>query len=225
MAPRKAPNKTDESPETKQKQKNKRRKAPLTVKSSNRSKSSGIIKKSVFIILISSIFILTFAIYVMLNSSKFIPLLGQFVTMSVSTITLNPETLTHKNTRALIHLKVKNTSIIPIYLDNFVFDMKIGDYQPAKNLKAITNIKLDDTKEITVPIACNLDSITTRRALQKTIEKNAGKVIKKLLDTTPVSKEAYGDDIKAVSKIKGNANMHVRLFGYALKFSKPCDHN
>jgi hypothetical protein len=120
---------------------------------------------------------------------------------------------------------VKNTSIIPIYLDNFVFDMKIGDYQPAKNLKAITNIKLDDTKELTVPIACNLDSITTRRALQKTIEKNAGKVIKKLLDTTPVSKEAYGDDIKAVSKIKGNANMHVRLFGYALKFSKPCDHN
>lgn len=152
-------------------------------------------------------------------------MLGRFVTMSVSTITLNPETFTQKNTRALIHLKIKNSSVIPIYFDNFVFDMKIGDYQPAKNMKAITNIKLDDTKEVTVPIGCNLDSITTRRALQKTIEKNASKVIKKLLDSAPVSKDAYSGDIKAVSKIKGTANMHIKLFGYDLKFSKACNHN
>jgi LEA14-like dessication related protein len=178
------------------------------------------LKKLLFVSSIIVIFLLTLLVYIILNSNKLIPMLSNFVTVSTEEVILKSETLTQKTARIEMKVRVENKAWFPIYLNDILFDLTLGEYNLAKNFQAKPNIKLLGRDKTLLPIGLNVESIATRRALQKTVEKNASELVKKILSQSPSNKNPYGDDIKVITKLTGKAELGINLLDYKLPFNK-----
>lgn len=179
-----------------------------------------LLKKTFMIFSVFSIFLLFILVYIILNSNKIVPMLSRFITVSTEEVILKSETLTKKNTRIEMKLTVHNKAWFPIFLNDVIFDLSLGDYKLASNFQAKPNIKLLGRDKVTLPIGLNVESIAARRALQKTVEKNASELVKKILNQAPTNKNPYGDDVKVISQIKGRANLVLNISDYSLPFVK-----
>ncbi|HQB83695.1 MAG TPA: hypothetical protein PLR50_09380, partial [Candidatus Rifleibacterium sp.] len=58
------------------------------------------------------------------------------------------------------------------------------------------------------------------RALQKTIEKNAGPLLKGLLNRAQGKADTFGDDIKALVKLTGTAEFRLKAGGVEIPFTR-----
>ncbi len=201
-------------------------KKPL--KKSSRRKSTSkkprskypLIKNTFILFMVLFIFGLFLSVYAILNNSKIVPMLSRFIAIKSEEVILKSETLTQKTSRIEMKISIENRAWFPIYLNDIIFDLSLGDYVIAKNFQAKPQLKLLSRDKTVIPIGLNIDSIITRRALQKTVEKNASELIKKLLSQVPTAKNPYGDDINVVSKITGKTNLFLQVLDYNLPFEK-----
>ena len=190
--------------------------------SSAKSSSGGIggfIKKVIFVIMLLVIIALGGFVYLMINFDSYKGKMAEKIDLKLDSVTLDPEKLTDKQTKLRLHLKVKNNLPIGVVFKNLNFDMNIGNDKVASGMQADAMVTLNSSVETNVVIACNIDSITARRAIAKSVEQNAGKLLKTLLSQKSVKKE-LGEDIKAITQIKGTADLMIKIGSMEIPFQR-----
>lgn len=159
-------------------------------------------------------------IYFFANLDSFMGEVGKRVKVTIDRAFLDPDSLTDRTTRARLNFRVKNSLPLGVVLQNMNFSLNISEYPIAKGMQASPKLAIDGGHEAIVPVACNVDSIMTRRALQKTIEKNAGPLLKGLLNRAQGKADTFGDDIKALVKITGTAEFRLKAGGVEIPFTR-----
>ena len=190
--------------------------------SSAKSSSGGIggfIKKVIFVIMLLVIIALGGFVYLMINFDSYKGKMAEKIDLKLDSVTLDPEKLTDKQTKLRLHLKVKNNLPIGVVFKNLNFDMNIGNDKVASGMQADAMVTLNSSVETNVVVACNIDSITARRAIAKSVEQNAGKLLKTLLSQKSVKKE-LGEDIKAITQIKGTADLMIKIGSMEIPFQR-----
>ena len=195
----------------------------MAKKSSSAKSSSGgiggVIKKVIFVIMLLVIIALGGFVYLMINFDSYKGKMAEKIDLKLDSVTLDPEKLTDKQTKLRLHLKVKNNLPIGVVFKNLNFDMNIGNDKVASGMQADAMVTLNSSVETNVVIACNIDSITARRAIAKSVEQNAGKLLKTLLSQKSVKKE-LGEDIKAITQIKGTADLMIKIGSMEIPFQR-----
>ncbi len=196
----------------------------MAKKSSSAKKTSsggigGIFKKILFVIMLLVIIALAGFVYLMINFDSYKGKMAEKIDITLDSVTLDPEKLTDKQTKLRLHLKVKNNLPIGVILKSLSFDMNIGDTNVAKSMQAEANVTLNPNVDTNAVIACNVDSIAARRAIAKSLEKNAGKLLKTVLSQKSVKKE-IGEDIKAITVIKGTVDYMIKYGAIEIPFQR-----
>ncbi len=177
------------------------------------------IKKILFIFMLLIIVVLGAFVYFMINFDSYKAKMAERVDIKLDNVTLNPEKLTDKQTKVKLHFIVNNHLPFGIVFKNLIFDMSIGDDKVANGMQAEAMVTLNPNIDTNVVIACNVDSIIARRAITKSVEKNAGKLLKAVLSKKSVKKE-MGDDIKGITVVKGIADMMIKIGSMEIPFQR-----
>ena len=194
----------------------------MAKKSSSTKSSAGIggfFKKILFVIMLLVIIALAGFIYLMINFDSYKGKMAEKIDIKLDSVTLDPEKLTDKQTKVRLHFKVNNSLPFGVIFKNLTFDMNIGNDKVANGMQAEAQVTLNPNVETNVVIACNVDSIVARRAISKSVEKNAGKLLKTLLSQKSVKKE-IGEDIKAITVIKGTVDLMIKLGSMEIPFQR-----
>ena len=194
--------------------------ARKAAKSAKNRKMPVIIKKIAIAVIVFAVLFAAGMVLFFANLDFLMEKVGDRVKISIDRALLDPQSLTGKITRARLNFRVKNTLPLGVVFQNLTFDVKISEYTVAKGMQAAPKITVEGGSETVVPIACNVDSIMTRRALQKTIERNAGPLLKNLLTMASGKADTLGDDIKALIKIKGTAEFRLKAGGAEIPFTR-----
>ena len=177
------------------------------------------IKKILFVIMLLVIIALGGFIYLMINFDSYKGKMAEKIDLKLDSVTLDPNKLTDKQTKVRLHFKVKNNLLFGVVFKNLTFDMNIGDDKVANGMQADAMVTLNPNVDTNVVIACNIDSIVARRAIAKSVEKNAGKLLKTLLSQKSVKKE-LGEDIKAITVIKGTVDLMIKIGSMEIPFQR-----
>ena len=180
---------------------------------------SGFFKKILFVIMLIVIVALGGFVYLMINFDSYKGKMAEKIDLKLDSVTLDPNKLTDKQTKVRLHLKVKNNLPFGVIFKNLTFDMNIGDDKVANGMQADAMVTLNSNIDTNVVIACNIDSIVARRAIAKSVEKNAGKLLKTLLSQKSVKKE-LGEDIKAITVIKGTVDLMIKIGSMEIPFQR-----
>lgn len=168
------------------------------------------IKKILFVFMLLIIVVLGAFIYFMLNFDSYKVKMAEKVEIKLDSVTLDPEKLTDKQTKVKLHFKVNNHLPFGIIFKNLIFDMTIGNDKVANGMQAEAMVTLNPNVDTNVIITCNVDSIVARRAITKSVEQNAGKLLKTVLSKKSVKKE-LGEDIKGITVVKGTVDLIIKL--------------
>ena len=179
----------------------------------------GFFKKILFVIMLLVIIALGGFIYLMINFDSYKGKMAEKIDLKLDSVTLDPNKLTDKQTKVRLHFKVKNNLLFGVVFKNLTFDMNIGDDKVANGMQADAMVTLNPSVDTNVVIACNVDSIVARRAIAKSVEKNAGKLLKTLLSQKSVKKE-LGEDIKAITVIKGTVELMIKIGSMEIPFQR-----
>lgn len=179
----------------------------------------GFFKKIMFVIMLLVIIALAGFVYLMINFDSYKGQMAEKIDIKLDSVTLDPEKLTDKETKVRLHFVVKNNLPFGVIFKNLAFDMNIGESKVANGLQAEKIVTLNSNVDTNVVIACNVDSIVARRAIAKSVEKNAGKLLKTLLSQKSVKKE-LGEDIKAITVIKGTVDLMIKLGSLEIPFQR-----
>ncbi|MBR4328957.1 MAG: hypothetical protein IKP71_03825 [Candidatus Riflebacteria bacterium] len=179
----------------------------------------GFFKKILFVIMLLVIIALGGFIYLMINFDSYKGKMAEKIDLKLDSVTLDPNKLTDKQTKVRLHFKVKNNLLFGVVFKNLTFDMNIGDDKVANGMQADAMVTLNPNVDTNVVIACNIDSIVARRAIAKSVEKNAGKLLKTLLSQKSVKKE-LGEDIKAITVIKGTVDLMIKIGSMEIPFQR-----
>jgi len=184
------------------------------------AKVSAVLRKLVIFFIICVGLFSVGLIYFFANLDSFMGEVGKRVKVTIDRAFLDPDSLTDRTTRARLNFRVKNSLPMGVILQNMNFSLNISEYPIAKGMQASPKLAIDGGHEAIVPVACNVDSIMTRRALQKTIEKNAGPLLKGLLNRAQGKADTFGDDIKALVKVTGTAEFRLKAGGVEIPFTR-----
>ena len=177
------------------------------------------IKKVLFVFMLLIIIVLGVFIYFMINFDSYKTKMAEKVDVKLDTVTLDPNKLTEKQTTVKLHLKVKNNLPFGIIFKNLIFDMTIGNDKVATGMQAEKVMTLRPDEIENVVISCNVDSIVARRAITKSVEKNAGKLLKAVLSKKSVKKE-FGEDIKGITVVKGTVDLMIKIGSMEIPFQR-----
>lgn len=180
-------------------------------------------KKFAIVVIVATVLFTAGTVYFFANLDYFMNKVGQRVLISVDRALLDPESLTGRTTRARLNFKVTNTLPLGVVFQKLHFNVNMSDYTIAKGMQASPKIAIEGRGDTIVPVACSVDSIVTRRALQKTIERNAGQLLKGLLSRAQGKADTFGDDIKALIKITGSAEFRLKAGGVEIPFTRKLD--
>ncbi|HNX77166.1 MAG TPA: hypothetical protein PLM07_19430 [Candidatus Rifleibacterium sp.] len=186
----------------------------------SRSAFSSRFKRFALLLIFIAVVFSAGTVYFYANLDYFTARLGDRVEISVDRAMIDPESLTGKIARARLHFRVKNTLPIGVVFQKLNFNVGISEYNVAKGMQAAPKVSIEAGKDTIVPVACSVDSIMTRRALQKTIERKAGTLLKELLSQARNKTDAFGDDIKGLVKINGSAEFRLKVGGVEIPFSR-----
>lgn len=179
----------------------------------------GFVKKLLFIVMMLTIVVLSGFIYLLLNFDSYKSKIADKIVIKLDKVALDPSKLTEKQTKLRLHFVVNNGLPVGVIFKNLNFDLALGDYQVAKGMQAEAMTTLAANADTNVVVALNVDSIQARRAIQKGIEKNASKILKTVLSKKSVKKE-IGEDIKAITVIKGTVDLMFKVGSFEIPFTK-----
>ncbi len=183
---------------------------------------SKFLNKIIFIFIILIIVIIGIIIYTISNFDNISLKLAEKIDIKQERIALDSD---HFD-KLKIHLIISNGLPFEITFKSLNFEMTVDGYKVlSKNGK--DNLM---QAEAMIPIKSNVDSKTIitcdvgeptviKRAIQKAIDKNAGKIIKAVLSQKSVKKE-IGDDIKAITNVNGTAYFMIKLGSLEIPFEK-----
>lgn len=153
--------------------------------------------------LFSLVFIVFFA-----NLDYFMEKAGERLLISAERVTVDPSSLTDRSSRANINFRVNNQLPLNIVLQNISFTMHLSGYTVAKDASFMPKTAIKGKSAATVPVWCQVDSIMTRRGLQKAQAVIAGH-----------GNMVVNDLIKA-SVIEGIAEYRVSAGGIEIPFRR-----
>lgn len=183
------------------------------------NKPMSFIKKLLLWFMFFVAIILAVVVYFIANFDKYKGDLTDKIQVTLEKVTIDPEKLTEKNTKVKLHFKVNNSLPLAVIFKKLNFDMTLDDTKVAKGMQAEAKVILPSNMDTKVIIGCDVDSIAARRAIQKGIEKNAGKILKSVLSRKSV-KKAVGEDIKAITVITGSTELGIKLWSLEIPLIK-----
>ena len=177
------------------------------------------IKKVLFVFMLVAIVLLALLVYCLANFDAFKGKLTDKVSMVLDKVSVDSSKLIEKNAKLKLHFIINNGLPMSVAFRSLVFDMNVGDSNLAKNMLAESKVDLKPNIDTNVIIGCDVDSIIARRAIQKAVEKNASQILKSLLGAKSV-KNALGEDIRAITSIKGKANFVLKFWSLEIPLVK-----
>lgn len=207
------------APEPGKKTRKKTAKAVAKSKEKGRVNWPAIFKRVAIAFMLASIFFTVVIIYFFSHLDFYVNKLGQRVNLAIEKISLDPESLTDRTTRARLSFRVKNTLPLDILLQNLTFNVHLTGYTVAKGMQTMPKALINGHSEVIVPVACNVDSIMTRRALQKAKEAKLAPS-KGLADRFTNRKDNITDNLKGVVRIDGKAEFRLLAAGVEIPFSR-----
>ena len=125
-----------------------------------------------------------------------------------------------------IHLDINNNLPFEVVFKNMVFEMTVDGYKVLSKdgkddkMQAVAMVPLKPNVGNKTIITCDVgEPAVIKRAIQKAIEKNAGKILKAVFSQKSVKKE-IGDDIKAITSVKGTADFMIKIGSMEIPFQK-----
>lgn len=163
--------------------------------------------------------VLAVIVYFIANFDKYKGDLLDKIQIALERVSIDPEKLTEKNTKVNLHFKVNNSLPLTVIFKKLNFDMTLGNTKVAKGMQAEAKVVLPPSTDTNVIIGCNVDSIAARRAIQKGIEKSAGKILKSILSHKSV-KKIVGEDVKGITLITGSTELGLKLWSLEIPLVK-----
>lgn len=173
------------------------------------------------ILFVVLVLILTGAlVYFFSHFDYYMDRVAQKIRIVNSKATIDAESLTDRTTRASLTLKVLNQLPLTVVLQNLKLNVKISGYTVAKGVQVMPRVQVAAGQEKAMQVQFHVDSIMTRRGLQKAVQKNSGKILSSLLSRLQGKKEAFADDIKGLMTSEGSAEFRLLLGGIEIPFKR-----
>lgn len=188
-------------------------------KSSSGNGGMSFFKMLLFAVMALIIVVLGGFVYLLVNLDSYKVKMADAIEFELDSVKVDPSKLIEKTTKLRMCFKIKNSLPLDVVYKSMNFDITLSDTKLANNMLADVNATLHPNASSSVNIACNVDSIVARRAIQKALEKNAVKLLKSVLSQKDVN-SALADDIKAISSIKGTANLILKMGALEVPFEK-----
>ncbi|GAB4274757.1 MAG: hypothetical protein Kow0029_15310 [Candidatus Rifleibacteriota bacterium] len=164
-------------------------------------------------------------VYFFSNIDYYMGRIAQNVNIELTRASVDPESLTDRTTRARLYFKIENRLPLSIVFQNLKMNVRLSDYIIAKGVQIMPREKIDAHSEKVVKVEFHVDSIMTRRGLQKTVEKNAGPILKSFLDRLGGKNSAITENLKGVMKIEGSTEFRLVLGGVEIPFARQLPFN
>jgi len=165
--------------------------------------------------------IFTFSIiYFFANLDYYMEKVGHRVQVSLEKANLDPESLTDRTTRARLTFRVINSLPFEVILQNLNFTIHLSGYTIGKGMQISPKALIARDAPTRVAVACNVDSIMTRRGLQKAVEKQPAAILKVLAGSNKVKNDQLRDDIKELLKIEGSVDFRLKAAGLEIPFTR-----
>lgn len=163
----------------------------------------------------------TFAIiYFFANLDYYMAKVGQRVRVVLDKASLDPESLTDRTTRARLTFKVENSLPFEVILQNLNFTIHLSGYTIGKGMQISPRAIIARDAPTKVAVACNVDSIMTRRGLQKAVEKQPAALLKLIAGSNKGRNDQLRDDIKDLLKIEGSVDFRLKAGGLEIPFTR-----
>lgn len=173
------------------------------------------LKKLLFIFMLLIIVVLGAFVYFMINFDSYKAKMAERIELKLDKVTVASTNFS----KIKLHFIVNNHLFFGVIFKNLLFDMNIGGSKVAKGMQAESSVTLNPNVDTNVVISCDVDPITAKRAIGKSVEENAGKLLKALLSHKSVKKE-LGDDIKGITQITGTAILMIKIGSMEVPFQK-----
>ncbi|MDN5277999.1 MAG: hypothetical protein PWR01_1964 [Clostridiales bacterium] len=184
-----------------------------------------LLKKAAIVFSILLLIFTAVIVYFFSNLDYYMNRAAQKIEVELTKATLDPESLTDRTTKARVYLKVKNNLPMAVLLQNLRMDVKLSDYTIAKGVQIMPRETIKGGAESVVALQFHVDSIMTRRGLQKAVEKNSGPLLKSLYARLQGKNNSITDNLKGVMKIGGSAEFRMIIGGVEIPFTRILDFN
>lgn len=161
-----------------------------------------------------------FIIYFFAHLDYYMEKIGQRVQISLDKASLDPDSLTDRTTRARLTFMVVNQLPFEILLQNLNFTIHLSGYTIGKGMQISPKASLPKDAPTKVAVACNVDSIMTRRGLQKAVEKKPGALLKIIAGSVNGRNDKLREDIKELLKIEGSVDFRLKAAGLEIPFTR-----
>ncbi len=187
-----------------------------------KNNSGSFIKKIIFFFILLIMVIIGSLAYVVINFDSISAKLAERIDLKQDRVALDSEHFE----KLKIHLILKNNLPFKVIFKDMKFEMTVDGYKVlAKDgkdnkMQAVAMVPIEANTENKTIITCDIgEPAVIKRAIQKALEKNAGKIIKAVLSQKSVKKE-IGDDIKAITNTKGTATFMIKIGSLEIPFQK-----
>jgi LEA14-like dessication related protein len=159
-------------------------------------------------------------VYFFSNFEYYMNKIAQNIEIENTKATIDGESLTDRITRASLMLKVTNRLPFAVVLQNLKMNAKISGYTVAKGVQVMQRVAVEAGQEKVLQVQFHVDSIMTRRGLQKAIKKNAGSLLKSLLSNIQGKRDAFKENIIGLMATEGSAEFRLMIGGIEIPFER-----
>lgn len=189
------------------------------------SKAKKFFKLCIFLLTLFVIIATGIVVYVFNNLDYYVAKVSRKVIIKLENASIDPSKLTSRVCESRIKLGIKNNLPIDIILQNLKYDVELAEYKIAKGVQINKIVVIPAAKYKRMGISFHVDSIKTRRALRKLVQKNAVGILQIMLSKLKNKTRALSNDVKELVHIKGTANFKISYHGIELPFSKTINFN
>lgn len=199
-----------------------RKKRKKSSKTSSRTAGKGKIdwtkwfKRVAMVFMLAIVFFTVIIIYFFSHLDFYVNKLGQRIKIDLEKAALDPESLTDRTTLAKLKFTVQNSLPLEVVLQNLNLNLHLSGYTVAKGMQITPKVLIKGHGATIVPVACSVDSIMTRRGLQKAMETIAATAQK----GQQVRAIKLDDDLKGFIKIDGTADFRLLVAGVEIPFTR-----
>ena len=180
------------------------------------------IKKLIFVFMLLIIILLGIFVYALANFDNIKAKMADGIEIKQERIALDADHFE----KVKIHLNINNNLPFEVIFKDMKFEMTVDGYKVLSKdgkdnkMQAVAMVPLKPNIENKTIISCDVgEPAVIKRAIQKAIDKNLGKLIKAAINQKSVKKE-IGEDIKAITNLKGTADFMIKIGSMEIPFQK-----
>lgn len=178
------------------------------------------------ILLIIFVLVITGSVIVIFsNLEYFVNNISKHVIVKLEHASIDPSSLTQKVCRAKLTLGMKNNLPVGLVFTNIKYNVKLSEYKIANGVQAKPMLIIPANTYKRLPINFHVDSIKTRRALQKVVRENTQGLLQVMLSKINGKTKSLANDVKQIIKVEGTADFNLSLRGIKIPFTKTIEFN